>query len=82
MRRYLNQDGRELEGVLCNMCGKEMHLEQGYLKEGCFTAEYVFGYFSHKDGMKHSFDLCEECYDNMVSRFAIPVEQMEEAELM
>ncbi len=82
MRRYLNQNNLELEKVWCNKCGKELLLEQGYLKEGCFSARHVFGYFSHKDGIRHSFDLCEECYDRMTAEFVIPVEQSEETELM
>ncbi|MBQ7934241.1 MAG: hypothetical protein IJ327_05600 [Lachnospiraceae bacterium] len=82
MRKYLNQDKPELEKVFCNKCGKQLQLEQGYLKEGCFSARHVFGYFSRKDGMRHSFDLCEDCYDHMVSQFLIPVEQNEETELM
>ena len=30
--------------------------ENGYLKEGAFSINYTFGYFSKKDGMKHCFD--------------------------
>lgn len=82
MRRYLNKEGGDLQEVCCNMCGKQMQLESGYLKEDCFTAEHVFGYFSEKDGMKHRFDLCESCYDKLVAGFAIPAEVSEETELV
>lgn len=82
MRRYVNLGSRELQEVRCNLCGKEMKLEQGYLKEGCFAGEQVFGYFSKKDGFRHSFDLCENCYDKFVETFAIPVDISEETELM
>lgn len=82
MRRYEREQGAELVQVICNQCGREMKLENGYLKEGCFTADYAFGYFSHKDGVRHHFDLCEECYDKMVKQFAVPVETTQEKELL
>ncbi len=82
MRKYLNENSRLLERICCNKCGRELPLEQGYPKEGCFTAEYVFGYFSHKDGEKHAFDLCEECYDEMIAGFIVPVTRSTETELL
>ena len=45
-------------------------------------ADIQFGFFSGKDGKKHSFDLCEECYDKMIKEFAIPVEEEEAVELI
>ena len=82
MRKYLDQNNLEPEKVWCNKCGKELLVEQGYLKEGCFSARHLFGYFSHKDGMRHSFDLCEECYDKMISEFDIPVDVRESNEMI
>lgn len=72
---------RKYGKVICNQCKKELSAEKGYLKEGCFTVDYTFGYFSRKDGTRHRFDLCEDCYDKIVGRFAIPVEEDEETEL-
>lgn len=80
MRNYNLEN--QLETVICNKCKKNLKVENGMLKEGCFHADYVFGYFSKKDGQKHSFDLCEECYDEMTSAFALPVEEQEERELL
>lgn len=82
MRRFEDETSGQLAQVICNQCGKELKLEDGYLKEGCFTAEVVFGYFSKKDGTRHRFDLCEECYDKMVGQFRIPVEESEALELL
>ena len=82
MRKY--QVGQEniLTQVLCNQCGKELKVKDGYLKEGCFTADTVFGYFSKKDGNHYHFDLCEECFDKMISRFKVPADVDEETELL
>lgn len=75
MRIYLDDNKKELAAVICNKCKKELNVENGILKEGCFMGDIQFGYFSNKDGEKHSFDLCEECYDKMIKGFAIPVEE-------
>ena len=40
-----------------------------------------FGYFSRKDGLRHKFDLCEDCYDKWIHTFAVP-EEMPETELL
>ncbi len=81
MRRYEQIQGGDLAEVICNGCGKALQLEKGYLKEGCFFAECTFGYFSRKDGVKHRFDLCEDCYDKMIAQFRVPVDEEQEKEL-
>ena len=66
---------------ICNCCGKELKVENGILKEGIFSAENIWGYFSDKDMEVHSLDLCESCYDSWVSGFAVPVEVQEATEI-
>lgn len=82
MRQYENVEENRLQRVVCNQCGKELKVENGYLKEGCFSVDYLFGYFSDKDGLRHHFDLCEECYQKMVDSFRVPVEESIENELL
>ncbi len=82
MRKYLEESSNELVSVICNGCGKNLLVENGILKEGCFEGDAVFGYFSKKDGQIHSFDLCEECYDKIIESFAIPVKAEEINELL
>lgn len=82
MRRYSNDNEKKLIQIICNQCKKELKIDNGYLKEGCFTADYSFGYFSRKDGTKHQFDLCEDCYDRLVAEFAVPVDSSQEKELL
>lgn len=80
MREYDEQN--EPVRVQCNACKKELKLEQGILKEGCFHVDFAWGYFSSRDGMQHRFDLCEECYDRFVGSFQIPVTELENTELI
>ena len=74
MREYSDEQ-QKLFRVVCNGCGKNMEVENGILMEGCFRADWMFGYFSKKDREKHDFDLCEECYDKWIATFAIPIER-------
>ena len=80
MRLYAEK--RTLEKIVCNQCGRELKLENGIVQEGVFQGETRFGYFSGKDGERHSFDLCEECYDRLTGRFLVPVTMEEELELL
>ena len=72
----------ELEQVVCNQCGKRLKVEDGILKEGCFSAEYVFDYFSEKDGFIYSLDLCEECFDLWIKGFKEPAQITETREFL
>lgn len=80
MRQY--NEKQQLEKVICNNCKKQLKVENGILKEGHFEGNQTFGYFSGKDGMTHRFDLCEACYDKIAAGFLIPVEELEEKEIL
>ncbi len=81
MRKYKDENKMQLEEVICNKCGRLLKVENGIIKEGCFGADTVFGYFSEKDGTRQLFDLCENCYDAMVQEFSVPICEIEEKEL-
>ena len=72
MREYQTgmREERVLSKVVCNGCGREIPLRGA----DYFHAEKTWGYFSEKDGERHTFDLCEDCYDEMIRDFRIPVE--------
>ena len=84
MRAYKEKELKEseLNQVFCNQCGKELLVEEGILKEGCFSTDYAFDYFSDKDGYIYSFDLCEECFDKLVGGFKIPAQITETKEFL
>ena len=80
MRRY-EKNGR-LEAVVCNRCGKKIVVKEGIVREGLIMIDHAWDYFSEKDGEVHHFDLCEDCYDEWISQFKIPVDVEEQTELM
>lgn len=49
-------------------------MEHDVTKEGVFLTEWEWGYFSSKDGERHSFCLCEKCYDRITETFQVPVQ--------
>ena len=80
MRKY--KGNGELETVICNGCGKKLVVGQGVLREGALEVCHAWDYFSEKDGEIHRFDLCEECYDRLVSELRIPPEVEEQVEFV
>ena len=80
MRKY--KSNGELETVICNCCGKKLAVKDGILREGGLGVEHTWDYFSEKDGETHRFDLCEECYDELLRNFRISAEVEEIREFL
>lgn len=79
MRKY---NHKTLVKIWCNNCGRELALENEIVKEGAFSADISWGYFSKRDGERHCFDLCEECYNQITSEFKLPVSVGNNTELI
>lgn len=84
MRVYenVNRKTRELKAVCCNKCKKEIKITRGIIVEDVYHGEKEWGFFSDKDGEIHGFDLCEKCYDELISQFQIPVETKKKKEFL
>lgn len=67
MRQYKEEKTKVIDQIICNKCGKEIK------ERDALSVEKRWGYFSEKDNEVHQFDLCEECYDEMVASFQIPI---------
>lgn len=75
MRQYRMQEIKTLEKIICNKCGKEIIVKNGMSEIDTFSVEKRWGYFSNKDNEVHEIDLCEQCYDEWISEFLIPIQQ-------
>lgn len=75
MRHYKTIESTKeyIEEMYCNKCGDSIQVTNGIVAQGVYQGDSVWGYFSNKDGVKHSFDICEKCYDKMVNEFVIPI---------
>ncbi len=82
MKRVVNVNKNGDIPLKCNCCGKELKVENGILKEDAFEASKEWGYFSKRDTEVHQFNLCEDCYERIVSKFKIPVEVKKKLEIM
>lgn len=75
---HMRQDNK----VFCNKCGKTFKEHNGVIQEGIFNVEYLWGFFSNKDGEIDSFDICEKCYNKIIEDFAIPITREESNEMI
>lgn len=82
MRKYKEESKKELQEMQCNKCGRKIEVRNGIVYEGSFSVDYGWGYFSKKDGENHSFDLCEECYEELIKTFTIPIYKEERNEIV
>lgn len=69
------------KAVFCNKCGKKLKRNDKVLLEDALFVDKCWGYFSKRDLERHRFVLCEECYDEFVAGFLIPVKKSEVVEL-
>lgn len=81
MRLYKDAEKKILKSVICNCCGRELDMNGSHVVEGVLCIRKDWGFFSKKDLKRHEFDLCENCYDNMIERFQIPVTESEILEM-
>lgn len=73
MRQYNTElkETKEMSRIICNKCGKEIPVIGGVPSENTLEVEKRWGYFSKKDNQLDRFDLCEDCYDELVESFRI-----------
>ncbi|MEJ8788868.1 hypothetical protein [Dorea sp. ICN-14282] len=76
MRQYhrIVKETQELYTIVCNCCGKRIPVIEGVPAEDVLEVEKRWGYASGKDNQVHRFELCEDCYDEMVRCFRVKPE--------
>ena len=77
----VSRDEKVIE-IYCNKCGKKIEVKNQIAIEDVLSVDKKWGYFSKKDGIMHSFDICESCYNEMIKDFRYPVDQKEYSELI
>lgn len=82
MKIYNPKNQTELVEIICNKCGKRIPVTKGVPQEDTLHVEKNWGYFSQNDGIKHTFDICEECYEEWVADFVEPILAEENLELL
>ena len=80
MRVY--DEKRKLKKIICNSCGCEAEASNEIVKKDFLSVRKDWGYFSERDGETDRWDLCETCYQRIVSEFKIKVQVSDTTELM
>jgi len=75
MRNYelKEKEAPILTKIVCNCCESVIPQASDGVWEEYFHGEKEWGYLSHKDGQTEVFDLCQDCYEKMLSTFRIPL---------
>lgn len=77
----VNENTKKLE-VTCNCCGNRIKTQKDVVVEGVLPVNADWGYFSQKDGEVHRFDICEQCYNQWIASFKIPIEVVRKNEML
>lgn len=63
----------KVDKVQCNCCGKDIATDKFGYTSDYLSVEKKWGYGSIFDNEIHNFDICEDCYKKMISKFKIPI---------
>lgn len=66
----------EMNKQICNCCGKVL-IQEEYVK-----IEQRWGYFSKKDGILQRGNICEDCFEQIIKNFKVPLEEEGITELL
>ena len=64
----------EVISITCNRCGRSEDGEHVSYASDIETWTHHFGYGSHHDLEKITFELCDKCYDEIIATFKYPPE--------
>lgn len=67
---------------VCNKCGKTLKKVNDIFREDFLEVHKEWGFFSTKDGKTYQFTMCEECCENLVRSFQVPVSVNDTTELV
>ena len=74
LERTIEQESMDLDEVRCNQCGHEITRNVFGYFEDHLSVSKTWGYGTAADGKTHAFDLCFDCYSELVEKFRIPPE--------
>ena len=66
----------------CNVCGKKLSVLPSGEMEETLKVDKIWGYFSRKDTVRHTFVVCEDCYDKWIASFAVAPEEGQNNEVL
>lgn len=75
MKTYKNEAiiTEKVCSIKCNCCGKDITTDKFGYTSDYLSIEKRWGYNSSFDNENHCFDICEDCYKKLISKFKIPI---------
>ena len=67
------KEQEEIYEIYCNMCSNPINKDPFGKFCEYLSVDKNWGYLSNLDGQKHSFDLCDKCYLDIIKKFKIKV---------
>lgn len=68
MKKYKKVLKNEISDVICDVCSRSCLKSPGVPYSSEFASlNAEWGYWSRKDGQNASLDLCEDCFDKIIS---------------
>ena len=64
MRTFKKKTVKVVDQILCDCCGQSCTKE---VDHEYATIEATWGYFSEQDGTKYSIELCENCFNEVLT---------------
>ena len=61
----------KLDKIFCNICGREVLKNKFGRFEDYLSINKIWEYDSEFDGSMHSFDICQDCYKNLLANMKI-----------
>ncbi len=62
---------KQVKYILCNKCGKKINFKHKFKRQDYLDVKKNWGYHSDYDGQVHSFQICRECYKELINSFEI-----------
>ena len=63
-----------LDKIICNQCGQEINKNDFGYFEDHLSVSKTWGFGTAIDGETHKFDLCFNCYTDLIGKFKFPPE--------
>lgn len=68
MRKYKKVLKSELSDVICDICSRSCLKSEDDMNSAEFAViKAQWGYWSRKDGQNFNLDVCEDCFDKIIS---------------
>ena len=67
MRTYKTEPKKVVSEILCDCCGESCTITEPVVEHEYAELIATWGYFSDQDGQQFNIDLCENCFNDVLS---------------